>query len=92
MDLGKDQFVSKILFKWISEKRPQRDGIGRYIQPRATMAYIYTLLDHMESTYDWRFEMEKYFNFPGGLKGMLAHMVSYMGWIKVGLWRNVCSL
>ena len=74
VDLGKAQLVSKILFRWISEKEPQRDGTGRYLQPVTTMNYLRTLLGHMKSTYDWRYEMEKSFNFPGGLKGMLVHM------------------
>ena len=38
------------------------------------MTYLRTLLGLIKSTYDWRHEMEKYFNFPGGLKGMLVHI------------------
>ena len=77
VSLGKAQLVSKILFNWISEKCPQRDGTGRYIQPKTTMTYLRTLLGHMKSTYDWRYLMETDFNFPGGLKGMLTLMFQH---------------
>ena len=77
VDLRKSQLVSKIIFKWISMKKPKRNGTMEFLQPVTTMNYVRTLLGHMKTMYDWNFSMDKDFNFPGGLKGKINELFEY---------------
>ena len=60
------KLVSSTIFNWVRDKKPQR-GPGAHLEPNTIMTYIRTFLGHMKDTYDWRYNLDKDFNFAGGL-------------------------
>ena len=67
----------KTLFFWISNRKPEHTGpgIGPHLQPNSMMCMVCTLLWHMKDTHDWRFSLDKDFNFEGGLTPCLNKLI-----------------
>ena len=77
--LSKRKAVSNTLAYWITGKRSTRGGEfdgGDVLAPRTVMFYLRTLMGHMKDTYGWEFNLDRDFNFQGGLTPVLNAIFS----------------
>ena len=50
-------------------------SIGPRLQPNSMLNRVCTLLEHMRDTHDWRFSLNKDFNYEGGLTPCLNKLI-----------------